>query len=244
MPAPTSSTTPTARGGSKTRSPTTWIAGAAAGNPARSTRNTSATSSTSCRRRPTGPRAARSQLAGDFYAACMDESRVDALGSKPLRALARRRRRDQGQGRRAAHDRQAARRGRLRAFVVFAGEDLHEPSKTIAHVFAGGLGMPDRDYYLKTEAALRRGAREVPRARGEDVRARRSRRRNRRSRTPTRVFAFEKRLAEASLDNVQAARPEAAGPPDRVCRPGQDRAEFRLGRILRRRAACRAMRST
>ena len=59
MPAPTSSTTPTARGGSRTRSPTTWIAGAAAGNPARSTRNTCATSSPSCRRAPTGPRAAR-----------------------------------------------------------------------------------------------------------------------------------------------------------------------------------------
>ena len=58
-PAPISSTTPTARGASRTRSPTTWIAGAAAGNPARSTRSTCATSSPRCRRARTGPRAAR-----------------------------------------------------------------------------------------------------------------------------------------------------------------------------------------
>jgi endothelin-converting enzyme/putative endopeptidase len=30
------------------------------------------------------PKGSAGQLAGDFYATCMDESRVDALGSKPI----------------------------------------------------------------------------------------------------------------------------------------------------------------
>ena len=36
-------------------------------------------------------------------------------------------------------------------FAVNAASDNHNPSQVIADVQAGGLGLPDRDYYLKPE---------------------------------------------------------------------------------------------
>ncbi|HVI59893.1 MAG TPA: M13 family metallopeptidase [Luteimonas sp.] len=158
------------------------------------------------------PKGSAGQLAGDFYAACMDESRIDALGSKPVQPWL-----DDID---AIGDQAGlqAMIGRLHAvgvaapFAVFAGEDLHDPSRTIAHVTASGLGMPDRDYYLKTEprfvearakylqhvAKMFELAGAAPEQAGQDAQA---------------VFDFEKRLAQASFDNVQLRDPKLQDNP-------------------------------
>ncbi|MCC8363607.1 M13 family metallopeptidase [Lysobacter sp. A6] len=158
------------------------------------------------------PQGSAGQLAGDFYAACMDESRVDALGSKPVQPWLA----DVD----AIQDTAGLQReiGKLHAvgvtvpFGVYASEDLHEPSKTIAHVYASGLGMPDRDYYLKTEprfvearakylvhvAKMFELAGLAPEQAKQDADT---------------VFAFEKRLAEASFDNVQLRDPQLQDHP-------------------------------
>ncbi|MGO4611286.1 M13 family peptidase, partial [Variovorax sp. 2RAF20] len=86
------------------------------------------------------PKGSAGQLAGDYYAACMDESRVDALGAKPVQPWLA----EVG----SIKDKAGLQRmiGKLQdvvvsvPFVVFAGEDLHEPSRTVAHIYAGGLG--------------------------------------------------------------------------------------------------------
>ena len=158
------------------------------------------------------PKGSAGQLAGDFYAACMDESRIDALGSKPVQPwLAE----IDAIGDKASLQ---AMIGKLHAvgvsvpFVVFAGEDLHDPSRTIAHVYAGGLGMPDRDYYLKPEprfvearakyrehvAKMFELAGTAPEQAKQDAQG---------------VFDFEKRLAEASFDNVQLRDPKLQDNP-------------------------------
>jgi len=158
------------------------------------------------------PAGSAGQLAGDFYAACMDESRVDALGSKPVQPwLAD----IDAIGDKAGLQ---AMIGKLHAvgvsvpFVVYAGEDLHDPSRTIAHVYAGGLGLPDRDYYLKPEprfvearakylehvAKMFELAGIGPEQAKQDAQG---------------VFAFEKRLAEASFDNVQLRDPKLQDNP-------------------------------
>src|SRR6202158_663184 len=36
-------------------------------------------------------------------------------------------------------------------FALFDAQDFHEPTQVIARLAARGLGLPDRDYYLKTE---------------------------------------------------------------------------------------------
>ena len=153
------------------------------------------------------PKGSPGQLAGDFYATCMDESRIDALGRKPIDpwfadidAI----------GDKAGLQRMIGRLHDVGVAVpvgVFAGEDLHEPSKTIAHVYAGGLGMPDRDYYLKPEPRfvearakyLQHVAKMFELAGMPTEQAKQA---------ADTVFAFEKRLAEASFDNVQLRDPK------------------------------------
>ena len=158
------------------------------------------------------PRGSAGQLAGDFNAACMDEARVDAQGSKPVQPLLAEID--------AIKDRAGVQAmiGKLHGvgvavpFAVFAGEDLHDPGQTIAHVMAGGLGMPDRDYYLKPEARfvearakyLAHVAKIFELAGTPAEQARRK---------AQVVFDFEKRLAEASLDNVQLRNPQLQDHP-------------------------------
>jgi endothelin-converting enzyme/putative endopeptidase len=153
------------------------------------------------------PAGSANQLAGDFYAACMDEAQVDKLGAGPVEPWLK--------DIRSIEDRAGvvAMIGRLHAvgvrvpFRVFAAEDLHDPSQTIAHVFAGGLGMPDRDYYFKPDQRFVETREkyhehvaktfELAGAKPEQARA-----------NAVSVFGFEKRLAGASLDNVQLRDPK------------------------------------
>jgi putative endopeptidase len=158
------------------------------------------------------PKGSAGQLAGDFYATCMDESRVDALGSKPIQpwlaevdAL-----RDKAGMQRMIgklHD-----VGVFVPFIVYAGEDLHAPSQTVAHIYAGGLGMPDRDYYLKPDKRfvdarakyLEHVAKMFELAGTKPDQAKQN---------GQTVFDFEKRLAEASFDNVQLRDPKLLDNP-------------------------------
>jgi len=153
------------------------------------------------------PRGSAEQPSGDFYAACMDEKKVEALGAKPVEPwLAEIR---------AIEDKAGIERMIVRLhevgiavpFGIFANEDLHDPSRTIAHVFANGLGMPDRDYFHKPEArfveAREKYAGHVARMFGlagtESDAAKQH---------AATVFAFEKRRAQASLDNVALRDPK------------------------------------
>jgi endothelin-converting enzyme/putative endopeptidase len=100
-----------------------------------------------------GPRASAEQKSGDAFASCMDEAAVDARGLAPLKAdldaidalttpaqlpalLA------------SLH--QGFAHGAL--FELGSGQDYGDSSRVIAFVSAAGLGLPDRDYYVKTDA--------------------------------------------------------------------------------------------
>jgi endothelin-converting enzyme/putative endopeptidase len=157
-------------------------------------------------------RGSAGQLAGDFYAACMDESRVDALGSKPVQPwLAEVD---------AIKDKAGVQAmiGKLHdtsvnvPFGIYAGEDLHDPRRTIAHVYASGLGMPDRDYYLKAEPRfVEARAKYVEHvAKMFELAGTPSAQAKQQAKV---VFDFEKRLAEASLDNVQLRNPQLQDHP-------------------------------
>jgi putative endopeptidase len=92
------------------------------------------------------------QKVGDYFAACMDTSAIDALGDKPIQPpLARI---DALSTRRELY---AALAGLHHAypgsffFNARTGQDAIDSSNIIVNVGAGGLGLPDRDYYLKTD---------------------------------------------------------------------------------------------
>jgi putative endopeptidase len=94
------------------------------------------------------------QKIGDLYASFMDEARVEALGPKPLAAEL------------AAIDAIATKADLARAFarlfklgcdapiVAFTEGDFKDPKRTAFFVYQAGLGLPDRDYYLKDDTKL------------------------------------------------------------------------------------------
>ncbi|HEY9108297.1 MAG TPA: M13 family metallopeptidase N-terminal domain-containing protein, partial [Roseateles sp.] len=91
---------------------------------------------------------------GDYFAACMDESAVQAAGLKGLQPLLDRiaALKDKRELPVLLAELQLA-AGNERLFFGFsAGQDFADATRQIAFAFAGGLGLPDRDYYLKRDA--------------------------------------------------------------------------------------------
>ncbi|HEY0785473.1 MAG TPA: M13 family metallopeptidase [Acidobacteriaceae bacterium] len=93
------------------------------------------------------------QKVGDYFAACMNTAAVDALGSRPVEAEMAR----INAARTVAEiTAEVARLNHLMPGAYFFGagtsQDAIDSSVMIAAVGAGGLGLPDRDYYDKTDA--------------------------------------------------------------------------------------------
>jgi endothelin-converting enzyme/putative endopeptidase len=92
------------------------------------------------------------QKVGDYFAACMNTAAIDALGAKPIQPeLARI---DALKARpeliAAITDLHHAYPGSF-FFGSRTGQDAVDSSLIIVELGAGGLGLPDRDYYLKTD---------------------------------------------------------------------------------------------
>jgi endothelin-converting enzyme/putative endopeptidase len=87
---------------------------------------------------------------GDYFAACMDEARVESLGTTPLdpelKALAAVKDR-RGLADWLAHAHGATRSSRL-MFAFDAEQDASDATQYLAAVYAGGIGLLDRDDYL------------------------------------------------------------------------------------------------
>jgi endothelin-converting enzyme/putative endopeptidase len=103
--------------------------------------------------RKTEGRNASQQKIGDYFAACMDEAAVQRLGARPLKPYF-----DLINGIVARKDLPAAlahlhlATGDGGFFFGFgSGQDFENSSRVIAFASAGGLGLPDRDYYLKDD---------------------------------------------------------------------------------------------
>ncbi len=97
-----------------------------------------------------GERSSYTQKIGDYYASCVDEKAIDDLGATPLK--------DQM----TAIDKLASKSelAELAATMVRQGalfrfrsdQDYKDSTQVIAEADQGGLGLPDRDYYLKKDA--------------------------------------------------------------------------------------------
>src|SRR5262249_30662322 len=102
-------------------------------------------------RRTDWSRGSVEQLIGDYYGSCMDEARVNKLGGEPAKPMLG----DIDAMKTPADLQRMVRRfHELSIFVPFglaSSPDFHNPAQVIANVYASGLGLPDRDYYLKTE---------------------------------------------------------------------------------------------
>jgi putative endopeptidase len=90
---------------------------------------------------------------GTYYASCMDSVRSEAAGMRPLKPELQRiaglRDRHQLPGV-IAH---LHGMGVPAAFVFRSTQDARNSSRVIAEAYQGGLGLPERDYYTRTDSA-------------------------------------------------------------------------------------------
>lgn len=91
------------------------------------------------------------QLIGDFYGACMDEAAINAAGLKPLQAELGRIDAIRDQRTLQAEIVALMKVGIHAPLTINSSQDSHAPLDTIADVDVRGLGLPDRDYYLRSE---------------------------------------------------------------------------------------------
>ena len=153
------------------------------------------------------PSGSNEQKIGDFYASCMDEKQVNAAGAKPL---------DSEFARLAAVSNVAdlqAEVARLQSVGVGAlfdfgsTQDMKDSTRVIGGADQGGLGLPDRDYYTKTDDKSKQ-VREQYRDHiakmfaliGDDA--------AKAAAEANTILDLETRLAEASLTNVERRDPD------------------------------------
>src|SRR5262249_4003562 len=97
------------------------------------------------------PAGSSERRVGDFYASCMDTTGINAQGAKPLDA----------EFARIAGFRDKVEFAALLAplhsqtvgavFAFASTQDLKDSTRVIGEADQGGLGLPDRDYYKRTD---------------------------------------------------------------------------------------------
>lgn len=104
--------------------------------------------------KPTSNRSPVEAEIGDFFHACMDEVAVEKLGAAPLRQGL-----DEIAALKSVGDlpaflarRHATLSNGSMLFGFSSNQDFSDSTRVIAFANAGGLGLPDRDYYVKTDA--------------------------------------------------------------------------------------------
>ncbi|MEQ1472409.1 MAG: M13 family metallopeptidase [Candidatus Acidiferrum sp.] len=96
-------------------------------------------------------RGSNEQKVGDFYASCMDTAAIEAAGAKPIAG--------EFSAIEAMSDRNALlsqvaalhKQGIQAVFDFSSTQDFADSTKVIGDADQGGLGMPDRDYYLRDD---------------------------------------------------------------------------------------------
>jgi endothelin-converting enzyme/putative endopeptidase len=154
------------------------------------------------------PKGSVHQLIGDYYGACMDESRINQAGASPVKPLMAEVTAIKDQAGLQKMIMRLQDLGIQVPFALDAASDNHNPSQVIADVRASGLGLPDRDYYFKPEPRFKQVreqylvhlANMFNLAGYSDKTAQNA---------AARVMKFETALAGATLDNVARRDPRS-----------------------------------
>lgn len=181
------------------------------------------------------------RLLGDFRQACLDEATVEARGLAPLQPWLARIDAVDGPAALQAMVAELQGIGIEVPFALGAQPDPHQPDWVLADIAAAGLGMPDRDYYLKSEprfeqtrAQYRQHVQTMLALSGwEAVRAEQG---------AQAVVAFETRLAAATLDNVAARDPAALDHPVTLAELGRLMPHFDWPQYFKLRGIAAAVR--
>ena len=88
---------------------------------------------------------------GDFYASCMDTTAIDAAGTKPLEPELARIAEIKSVADLLAEAERLQSRGVGALFRFGSNQDAKDSTRVIGGAFQGGLGLPEREYYLKED---------------------------------------------------------------------------------------------
>ncbi len=157
----------------------------------------------------TAAKGSTDQIIGDFYGACMDESRVNARGIEPLKIWFAQI--DAVKDTNGLQPVIASMQDVLVAapFNLAASTDPHKPTWVMADLGASGYSLPDRDYYLKPDARFKEAREKYVEhiakmftLVGWDQKSAAA--------AAQTVMSMETKFAEASLDNVALRDPSAS----------------------------------
>ena len=147
------------------------------------------------------------QKVGDYYASGMDEKAIDAARTKPLQEELKH---IDGIKDRKDLLKEIAHLQMIGTNVLFnfgSGQDDKDSTRNIAQATQGGLGMPDRDYYTKTDDASKKlrdqyieHVSKMLTFAGEPA--------NKASDDASKILAFETSLAQASRTRVELRDPQ------------------------------------
>ena len=99
---------------------------------------------------PDSSRNAVKQKIGDYYASCVDEQAIEAKGAEPLKPMLGRISEIRSKQQLADV---ASSMATDNVFFRFGSiQDFRDANQVVANADQGGLGLPDRDYYLKDDA--------------------------------------------------------------------------------------------
>ena len=198
----------------------------------------------SWRRRPS-PIAGRDPVTrqiGDYFAACMDEKGIDARGLAPLAAEFDRIAKLSDKKQLAQEIAHLHRIGVGSLFEFGSGQDFKDSTAVVAQLDQGGIGLPDRDYYLKDDprsvelrqkylAHVQRMFELAGRS-PETAKA-----------NAATVLRIETALAKGSLDRVSRRDPEKIYHPMKKADIEKAGPDVRLGAIFQRSGGAGASRS-
>ncbi|HET7436404.1 MAG TPA: M13 family metallopeptidase [Thermoanaerobaculia bacterium] len=147
------------------------------------------------------------QKVGDFWAACTNESAIEAAGVQPIRPALDRIAAINTREQLVIEIQSLQQQGVASLFRFSAQNDFKNSNMIIASISQGGLGLPDRDYYLRDDAKFADTRKqyathvakmfELAGSSASDAAA-----------AADRVLALETSLAKASMARVEQRNPE------------------------------------
>ncbi|MCM3872716.1 MAG: M13 family metallopeptidase [Pyrinomonadaceae bacterium] len=147
------------------------------------------------------------QKVGDYYASCMDEAKIESEGLKPLAGEFDRIAKIKDQKTLQAEITHLHFLGINALFVDGSNQDFKNSTEVTAGIFQGGLGLPDRDNYTKSDERSKvtrdqylKHVAKMFELMGDDP--------GKAASQAQTVMTLETRLAEASMTRVELRDPE------------------------------------
>ncbi|GAB4332996.1 MAG: M13 family metallopeptidase [Calditrichia bacterium] len=158
------------------------------------------------------PKGSKIQKIGDFFATGMDTAKIESEGIEPIRPYLRKidEIRDVKSLQNTITEFQKTGMGML--FHLFAEQDKKNSEMNIAWLYQGGLGLPDRDYYLEKDKRSQE-IREKYVAHVQKMFELMGEQPEQAAKIAQKIMNFETRLAKASMTRLEQRNPQATYNP-------------------------------